>query len=177
MSKKKSSQFSVRPVIKQNFSQIERIYAHLGMVHVEGKDGKLSTMTPKEAAIRAMAINEGMPDEPSSAKVAQALIDQIIQVCREAKRQQEAPGNKETDLVAKAVNKSEADYKRSVRPDLKLLFDKYVIEFPMLSPEEIRVVLEQPEGTENYKHGLLHAYNTDRTATWIKEGKLTAPIL
>lgn len=167
----------MRPVIKQNFSQIERIYAHLGMVHVEGKDGSLSTMTPKEAAIRAMSINEGMPDEPSSAKVAQALIDEIIKVCKEAKRQQFVPNNKETELVAKAVNKSEADYKRSVKPELKETFDKYVIEFPMLSGDEIRVILEQPEGTASYKHGLLKAYNADRTATWIRDGKLTAPIV
>ena len=146
------------------------------MVHIEGKDGKLYTMTPKEAAIRAMAINEGMPEEPSSAKVAQNLIDQIIQVCREAKRQQESPSNKETDLVAKAVNKSEADYKRPVRPELKELFDKYVIEFPALSGDEIRVILDQPDGSESYKHGMLKAYHADRAAQWINNKILTKPI-
>lgn len=161
---------------KKSFNKIERIYAHLGMVHVEGKDGSLHTMTPKEAASRAMLLNESLPEEPSSRKVALEAIDEMIKACREAKRQQECPANSTIDAVVKAVNQSEKDYKRAVAPQYQLLMDKYKIQFPMLSHDELRVVVEHPTWTESYKEGMLKAYNDERTAVWLRDGKMTAPI-
>lgn len=164
-----------RNVFKGGFSKIERIYAHLGMIHIQCKDGKLVTMTPHDAATRCRALNADLPDEPSSRRVAVALIEQTIQACRVALNQHEDPKDSTTKAVTEAVDKLEAVDLSKVSPAQFMAINKYAVQFPMLDKEEIRVILTRSNDSDNFKEGLMKALNEERMIVFQKTGRLTAP--
>jgi hypothetical protein len=145
------------------------------MVHVQCKDGKLVTMTPQDAAIRCRALNADLPDEPSSRKVALALIEQTIQVCREAMNQHEDPKDSTTAAVTKAVTNSQVVDLSKLDPAVFNAINKYSVQYPMLDKEEIRVILMRSNDSDNFKEGLMKALNEERMLIWNQQHRLTAP--
>jgi hypothetical protein len=146
------------------------------MVHIQCKDGKLVTMTPHDAATRCRALNADLPDEPSSRKVALDLIEQTIQVCREAMNQHEDPKDSTTAAVTKAVNLCEAIDFSKLDSTLLQSINKYAVQYPMLDKEEIRVILMRSNDSDNFKEGLIKALNEERMFVWQSQRRLTAPI-
>lgn len=90
MAKRKSESVkrrNVRPVVKDNFSNIERLWAEDGVVKVVMKDGTSKSMEVRDAAIKARQLNRMEVPDFLKRSVTE-LIEKIIEVCREAKAQQ-----------------------------------------------------------------------------------------
>jgi len=87
-----SKRRNVRPVIKDGFGYIERMWAEDGIIKVENKEGRVTTMTVKDAAFRAAQLNA--MDVPNwHRKSRDDLVARVVACCREARHQAETPGN------------------------------------------------------------------------------------
>lgn len=134
-------------------------------------------MTPKDAALRCKALNDDLPDEPSSRKIALQLIQDTVAVCREAMNQHEDPKDSKTKAVTQAVDKSEAMLISKLDPVLLNKITAYAVEFPMIDKDEIRIVLQRDDSTESFKRGLLKALNDERMLEWQTTHRLSAPLI
>ena len=103
--------------------------------------------------MRAISLNQAPCDEPSARRVEEALIQKIIEVCREAMAQQECPANSATAALVTAVKNSEL--RLDMDPVLREKINVANGTFPFLKFDEIRVVMMNEKLTDTMKTSLL----------------------
>ena len=169
-----------RTVTRNEFSKIDRIWAHLGMVWIQPKEGHKVSLTPGEAARRAIALNDSLLHDTSkvSREVTLRLVERVRDVAREALHQQESSPNKETDLVINALKSATTLQQRLARlnPMDQGLYRKMTVECPTLDGDEIVAIVSSDKFTQRQKEDLLKAVNKERIEKLLQTKKLTDPI-
>jgi lauroyl/myristoyl acyltransferase len=164
--KKNASTRNVRKAVKDNFVNLERIWAEAGMVHILDKKGKQISLTVREAAFRAGQLNQ--MDVPAFLKRHNLdLIDKIIEVCREAKHQLE---DSSPDSKTKAVQQLLSPAAAQLTPE-QVNEDIMASAYPFLDRDEIRAVLREESLTGDIiqQKKILETMNTVRKQKAISE--------
>jgi hypothetical protein len=147
-------------VTKDNFYNIERLWAENGIVNVMCKDGQHTTLTITEAAHRAFALN-GMDVPDWYKKSRNTLVERIIEVCKEAKKQQEDPKDKKTEAVKNILQGKSLDGKE-IKETIDQLIKRFSFMFPTLSQKEIEVVASNKDISVKNKERLLKEIHRQR---------------
>lgn len=143
-----------RNVVKKQFMEIEKIEAETGVVKITMKDGRIRTLLPKQAAARALELNNiirinDLPTTQAEVKLDRAdvkhiteLICTIRDACRKAAAQLEDPGNKDTQIVSNVANGLTMDGKdpSQVRSPFDIRVQAGLLKYPSLTKREIEIV-------------------------------------
>lgn len=139
MTKKKAEKrHNVRKVAKDPFQYMERIWAENGVVNIETKTGELRTMTVRDAASRAMVLNQ-MPVPAWERGKLNDLITKIKDVCMEAQAQRETPKDKKTEIVQNILEGKNTEGKIPVESNSQLV-DRFMFQYPSLTKREVEVI-------------------------------------
>ena len=166
MSKKPKSRNrsrNTRRVVQDNFEYIERVWAENGVIKTLTKTGQESTMTVKDAAMRAQQLNKAkMPGWHHAQR--DRFLQMIILACREAQSQLEAPGNKKEQLVANVLagKTAEGEAMPEQNKDEETLIVSYQTMYPTLTYDEIREVLREERLNIKRKEEMMATINSDR---------------
>ena len=167
-----SSRHNVRNVTAfSQFDIIERIYAEAGVVRTILKDGTTRTFSVKDAAIRAAQINYmAVPEWHVNRR--NQLVNDIVDACKEAKRQAETDDPKALALknLMEGKDTKGAAPKRSEDTEIQFA----LITFPYLNEDEVRSVLREEALTEQQKNILLSHENSGRMNEAMMRGELVA---
>lgn len=146
------------------FQKIERIWAEDGLVKVLEKNGRVTALLPRQAAARAVALNQ-MKVPQWHRKSQLALVERIIAVIREARHQFEDP-TKKTAAIANVVQGLTVEGKPLA--SIATAEDKRVADlrklFPFLPPDEIRFTLNDSSLDEQQKLELMEKVNAFKKA-------------
>ena len=158
----KSRTNRTRNVSPDKFITIERMWAEHGVVRVEGKDGKISTMTVADAANRARQINSATIPGWHREQQA-AFINKIVEVCREAQHQLESPKDLTDQAIANVLQGKTAEGKEIPAPTTEdKILETWKFRYPSMSYEELRTIYREPKLDDGRKHKLMSAVNDER---------------
>jgi hypothetical protein len=158
----KSRTNRTRNVSPDKFLTIERIWAEHGVVRVEDKKGKISTMTVRDAALRAEQINSAKI--PGWHKEQQAaFINKIVEVCREAQRQLENPKDVTDEAIANVLQGKTAEGKEIPAPTTEdKILETWKFRYPSMTYEELRTIYREGKLDDGRKHQLMSGVNDAR---------------
>jgi len=164
MPKEKRRARKVRSVNKSPWKTWERIWAESGVIRIQSKDGKIVSLSIRDAASRAQQLNNMMssrnvPDDIR--KDTGMKIEKIIEVIKEAKSQMESPGDLATAGLKNVLSGRTVDGKPlpHMNPDQKL--QNIQFQYPQLSLDEVRTICSEGISLEE-KHGIMRCINSDR---------------
>lgn len=152
MSKKSKKRAYSAPALifkASDFSQIDRIWAEMGIIRALRKlDGKVINMNVKTAALRAVELNK-MADfqvREEDRRTVLRLVEEIINACREAQRQMASPDKRTTKMQNVLMGRHEdgTPIRPSEVPDV-LRMNAYLTRFHTLQPQEVHIVLHSPD--------------------------------
>jgi len=169
MAKKKSKverNRKVRNINKSPWKTYERVWAENGVVNIEGKDGVVSNLTPRDAALRCKAINDmmGSPKLPDwERSKALKFIGELIPIIKEARRQLEDPSNQNETIVSNVLGGLSAEGKE-LKPltDPDEMLRRVMLKYPMLTYSEITTVLNEKKLPLSERMNTIGQINGDR---------------
>lgn len=144
---------NVPNVFKNSFTTIERIWAENGVVKVLTKEGHQTTLTVRQAAQRAQALNNmQVPDWHKKRR--NELVSKIIEVCREAKAQSEDPKDEKTKAITNVLAGKAADG-TEIKETLDQKVQRYMFTYPTLSEREVGAIVISQDIDEKQKDMLM----------------------
>ncbi len=145
------------------FKVIERVWAANGVVNILTKDGRASTLTAKQAAERALALNRmDIPDWYK--KTRNDLVEKIIEACREARAQQEDPRDNKTKAVVNALKGKSLDGK-DVTETVDQQVQRYMFMFHTITEGEAEAVASNKDYSIPQKEIVLKEIHRQRMAS------------
>lgn len=154
----------VRSVTKNPFITLERIWAEHGVVKMQDKKGKVVSLSVRDAAMRAQAINNMVvPDWHKQAK--NTLVTKIVEVVREAKSQQETPVNaQEAEIMNILNNKTPKGVPiEAATRTFSQELSRYMYMYPGLTERDILPILENDSIPFMKKEEILREINRQNT--------------
>jgi hypothetical protein len=161
--------------VTTDWKTYERVWAENGVVNIESKDGQISRIDPRTAALRAQAINRmmGAHNIPwAQRERAVNFVSKIIEVIKEARSQIESPSTTKEQLVANVLAGKTAEGKE-IKPitDPEEMLQYLCFKYPMMARDEIKEVVTQTKIPQPQKIMILQTINSDRMYALIEENK------
>jgi len=151
---------NVSNVLGSSFTTIDRLWAENGIVKVQTKDGNATTLTVEQAAQRAQALNRmNIPDWYK--KNRNDLVERIVEVCREAKHQQEDPSDKKTEMLANVLAGKSADGSES-KESVDQQIQRFMFMFTTITQKEAEAVASNADLDMDRKERLLKEMHRQR---------------
>lgn len=165
---------NVRPVTS-DWKTYERVWAENGVINIESKDGQISRIEPRTAALRAQAINRmmGAHNIPwDQRERAVNFVSKIIEVIKEARAQIENPSTTKEQLVANVLAGKTAEGKE-IKPitDPEEMLQFLCFKYPMMARDEIKEVVTQKAIPQSEKTMILQTINSDRMYAMMEENR------
>lgn len=135
--------FSKGSKIVTELQTIDQIWAAAGFVHIRATDGDVTTLTVKDAALRAQAINNMISAAPTEWHHTRwnNLVAQITEACRQAQEQRLDKTSPKSRLVRNVFEGIDDDGKAlSVKVDERMIHNSRKL-FPSLTEDEIVIIL------------------------------------
>jgi hypothetical protein len=155
---KKKAEHKTRNIHKSLYKNIERMWADKGVVNILQKDGKTRILTVGEAAARAVQINEMPTFNEDERRHRLHFVEEIVNLCREAKAQQEDKSNKSTQglhnmLAGKMEDGSDVKDSKLLTSDVQI--QQFLFKFTSLTEREVIAVVDNKEWTMDKKEYML----------------------
>lgn len=173
MSKKASKAQQIANRDKKDRNHVARMWAENGLVMVETTRGEILTKTVPVAAQEAAELNKMFPPRtghkvPAGLKAdmdrTHKFIEQIIQVCREAKAQQLDTGNDKAQKLDNLFKGLSPDGSKAKEETMDNRYERLAIINHLLTEQEIATVMENPTGSIPEKEHLLMEMHLQRAS-------------
>ena len=170
-SQKYSSSFTISKNSSDKFVTYERMWAKNGVVYIEGKDGRVDTMTTLEAANRAARLNDmlGSPNVPEDQRKRYVrFVEKVIEVIKDARNQLSNPENVSAKIVSNVLQGKTAEGK-PVEITERDRMARLEFKYPELTSEEIKTVSNERSLSLEEKTNMLRTVNQDRMCDKLRE--------
>lgn len=163
----------VRNVHGNMWKTWERAWAEDGVIKIQDKEtGEVQHLSPRDAAVRAQAINQMLGSEKipwTQREKAIQFVSKIIEIIKEAKSQGESPSNHNERIIANVLAGKTAEG-RELKPitDPEEMLKFLCFKYPMLSESEIKQVCNE-QIPQQEKTGILQTINADRLMGLVQE--------
>jgi len=175
ITKKQDKVRKVRNIHGSLWKTWERAWAEDGVIKIQDKEtGEIQHLSPRDAALRAQVINQmlGNPKMPfDERQKAINFVAKVIEIIKEAKYQNEAPGNRNEQMVANVLSGKTAEgeeIKPITDPEEMLKFLSF--KYPMLALDEIKQVCNEKIPQQD-KLGILQTINADRLMELVQKNE------
>jgi hypothetical protein len=153
----------------------ERAWAEDGVIKIQDKEtGEIQHLTPRDAAVRAQAINGMLGSQKipwAQREKAIQFVSKIIEIIKEAKHQGEAPSNTNERIISNVLAGKTAEG-RELKPmsDPEEMLKFLCFKYPMLSESEIKQVCNE-QIPQQEKTGILQTINADRLMEIVQQNE------
>jgi len=165
--KKPKQRHNARSVTKSPLINIERMWADKGVLHILKKNGDQTMLTVGEAASRAAQINAMPRLNPVEMKHRIQFVEQIVNLCREAKAQQEDKGDKVTQDLHNMLSGKLPDgsnFEDSKLNTIDAQLSRYILQYHTLSERDLLVILEDENLELDQKEYMMNRMHAQRLA-------------